>query len=459
MEKLKYSLLFMISILAISNRWVSANDIDDERNRIYNSSYSGKYNNRIAFPIGGIGTGMYCLEGTGYISHMSVWHRPEVFHEPGMFAALYVKGVCNGAKVLEGPVSDWRKFGMPNYGTGGSMGSILGLPRFDTVEFEARFPFAKVSLTDKDIPVKVTILGWSPFIPGDPDNSSLPVGGLEYSLENTSKEVQETIFSYHARNFLSWGKGLDAIKTMPHGFILSQSGTETEPHLQGDFAIFTDQDSLKINYCWFRGGWFDSLTMVWNAIEAGLMPQCPAIEKGAPGASMFVPVTLMPGEKKTIRIYTAWYVPNSTLRLGEEPEDWNDNNVDSARLAVEKADKGNYKPWYSSRFTGVNEVIDYFLSHYKILRNQTERFTDSFYRSTLPPEVIEAVSANLSILKSPTVMRQYDGRLWTWEGCADNWGSCHGSCTHVWNYAQAIPHLFPSLERSLRHTEFEEGKI
>ena len=105
---------------------------------------------------------------------------------------------------------------------------------------------------------------------------------------------------------------------------------------------------------------------------------------------MFVPgKQLMPGEKKTIRIYTAWYVPNSTLRLGEEPEDWNDNNVDSARLAVEKADKGNYKPWYSSRFTGVNEVIDYFLSHYKILRNQTERFTDSFYRSTLPPEVIE----------------------------------------------------------------------
>ena len=54
MEKLKYSLLFMISILAISNRWVSANEIDNERNRIYNSSYSGKYNNRIAFPIGGM---------------------------------------------------------------------------------------------------------------------------------------------------------------------------------------------------------------------------------------------------------------------------------------------------------------------------------------------------------------------------------------------------------------------
>jgi hypothetical protein len=51
-------------------------------------------------------------------------------------------------------------------------------------------------------------------------------------------------------------------------------------------------------------------------------------------------------------------------------------------------------------------------------------------------------------------MRQADGRLWSWEGCGDSWGCCHGSCTHVWNYAQAVPHLFPSLERTLRETEF-----
>ncbi|HIW24005.1 MAG TPA: glycoside hydrolase family 116 protein [Candidatus Acutalibacter stercoravium] len=71
---------------------------------------------------------------------------------------------------------------------------------------------------------------------------------------------------------------------------------------------------------------------------------------------------------------------------------------------------------------------------------------------------MDAVSANLSILKSPTVLRQTDGRLWAWEGCCDTVGSCHGSCTHVWNYAQAIPHLFPMLERTFRNAEFHEDQ-
>ncbi|HOB20294.1 MAG TPA: hypothetical protein PKO35_06310, partial [Candidatus Atribacteria bacterium] len=71
---------------------------------------------------------------------------------------------------------------------------------------------------------------------------------------------------------------------------------------------------------------------------------------------------------------------------------------------------------------------------------------------------MDAVVSNLCILKSPTILRQHDGRLWAWEGCCDSEGCCHGSCTHVWNYAQAICHLFPELERSLRYTEFNESQ-
>jgi len=38
------------------------------------------------------------------------------------------------------------------------------------------------------------------------------------------------------------------------------------------------------------------------------------------------------------------------------------------------------------------------------------------------------------------------GHIWAWEGVE----CCEGTCTHVWNYAQAMARMFPELERSLR---------
>lgn len=76
--------------------------------REFNGKYQKEYLDKIAFPIGGIGAGMFCLEGTGAISHVSLRHHPDVMNEPYTFAAIYVKGVENGAKVLEGQVPTWK---------------------------------------------------------------------------------------------------------------------------------------------------------------------------------------------------------------------------------------------------------------------------------------------------------------------------------------------------------------
>src|SRR5216110_2917150 len=53
--------------------------------RSYNSEYSGENLNQVAFPLGGIGAGMMCLEGTGAVSSVSLRNRPEVFNEPTIF--------------------------------------------------------------------------------------------------------------------------------------------------------------------------------------------------------------------------------------------------------------------------------------------------------------------------------------------------------------------------------------
>jgi hypothetical protein len=57
-----------------------------------------------------------------------------------MFAAIAIKGQNTIAKVIEGPVPDWKMFGQRGTGNG-SAGSVFGLPRFNIVEFTTRFPF------------------------------------------------------------------------------------------------------------------------------------------------------------------------------------------------------------------------------------------------------------------------------------------------------------------------------
>lgn len=450
MRNLVISVIVLTGLVGCFESCCDRNDSDKHR---YNASYEGEYLNRIAFPIGGMGTGMFCWEGSGAISNMSLRHKPDVFFEPVMYAVIHVKDIDNGTKVLEGPVPDWKKFGMRNSATGGS--GSWGLPRFDKAVFNARFPFATIHLYDDDIPLNVEMRAWNPFIPTDNDNASLPVGVIEYTFHNSTSKDVEAVFSYNSENFMKSDKSVsNCIGKMKNGFVLSQSGSVDKPYLQGDFAIFTDNDATVVDYCWFRGSWFDPMTMLWNDLERGNMRHNEPIEENAPGASLFVPISLKSGEKKTVRLYMAWYVPFSNIQHGEDALTDSDKNT-PVRFSSGKTEMPKtYEPWYSHRFGCVQEVADYWLQNYNRLKNYSQLFTDAFFSSTLPNEVLEAVSANLSILKSTTVMRQHDGRMWNYEGTGDSWGSCPGSCTHVWNYAQAVPHLFPAMERSLRETEF-----
>lgn len=450
-----------------SNKTTSAEELNDIKSkRAYNNEYKNEYLSRVAFPMGGIGAGMVCMEGTGALSHVSIKNRPDIFNEPAIFAAIVVKGKSNGAKILEGPVPDWKKFGRRDAGNGAA-GSTTGLPRFRNASFLARFPFGYLDVSDNDLPLKIKITGWSPFIPTDDDNSSLPVAALEYHFVNTSAETIDAIFSFNSKNFVEINNGKSSISSTKNGFVLTEEGTKEKP-LRTDIAFFTDDNAAIVNHCWFRGGWWDPLTMAWNAVKNAEMKSVPPVDSKAPGASFYVPFKLAAGKERTIRVMMGWYTPDTDQVHGNigKPKE----NCDPASgccnspsdISLDKYDNNfnekYFKPWYSSRFKNINELITYWAQQYDELRKKSLLFKNAFYKSTLPPEIIEAIAANLTILKSPTVMRQYDGRLWSFEGCADAGGCCHGSCTHVWNYAQAIPHLFPALERSLRNTEFCESQ-
>lgn len=438
---LKLSALALGGLGAFGAVGASARPPGGAPGRNFNGPYTAGHLNRVAFPLGGFGAGMICVEGTGALSHFSLRHRPDVYNEPCAFAAISVPA-RRLARVLEGPVPEWKLFGSHGDSTGAS-GSSFGLPRFDHAEFSAHFPFATVTLSDASVPLAVEITAWSPFTPGDADSSSLPVAALEYRFTNPTSDPVEAVFSFNAKNFMALRETTSIVRATPGGFIFG--GTDEAKHswAEGSFAAAVSESNAKVNHAWFRGGWYDPLTMAWNDVLDGTCVDRPPVTDGPPtsGASLFVPFRLEPGAQKTLALRLCWYVGRTNLTGQWKPD--------------EPAGPGpTYTPWYAGKFPGIDELAAHWAREFESLRRRSAAFTECFFDTTLPPEVVEAVAANLAILKSPTILRQTDGRMWAWEGCRDDWGSCPGSCTHVWNYAQAIAHLFPELERSLRETEF-----
>jgi hypothetical protein len=211
---------------------------------------------------------------------------------------------------------------------------------------------------------------------------------------------------------------------------------------------------------WLRSpGWeFDSVSALWREVSTGNFTENDGSNRvdnaGRNGGSVLMEGSLAPGESRTHIIVIAWHFPNCYLREGVPP----DPSIQGPTGCRSRAGGAPpWRPWYAGQWSDARAVAEYVEQNYASLRARTVRFREALFASTLPAYVLDAVSANLGILKAPTVLREENGNLWGWEGCFPDNGCCHGSCTHVWNYAQAFPNLYPQLERTLRDLELRRS--
>ena len=107
----------------------------------------------------------------------------------------------------------------------------------------------------------------------------------------------------------------------------------------------------------------------------------------APGASLYVPFKVKAGDTYSIRLHMAWYVPDSDIRIGADAVTENDKSSECPTVTKTETPQ-NYRPWYSTRFSSIDEIATYWSSQYDNLKNKTELFTNTFYDTTLPAEII-----------------------------------------------------------------------
>ena len=406
--------------------------------------YTGRKLDEIAFPLGGIGTGMISLGGWGQLRDFEIFNRPSkglMFQYT--FFTLYAKqgGEEPVIRVLQGPVGG-------TYTAGGSGVTRLdgsGLPHMRKCKFTGEFPLARIDFDDPKMPLEVSMEAFNPFIPLNDKDSGLPVAIFLFHLSNpTSEPVQATLFA-NLENKVGHpevGKGVIEFKEgeSVSGLMMTTKKHEPESPRFGSLSLTTTWRDLNIQNHWDRSGWFDSLHMFWNQIEKnGLLDEIREPAEADDGrtdiGSIGLKVKLEPGEEVALPVMIAWYNPNFDKYWGG-------------------GGHPTWKNYYATIFSDAFDVAEYTGANLDRLEGETRLFKDSLFESTLPEPVLDAVSSQISILKTTTCLRLADGTFYAFEGCNPGSGCCEGTCTHVWNYAQALPYLFPVLERSIRDADY-----
>jgi len=136
-------------------------------------------------------------------------------------------------------------------------------------------------------------------------------------------------------------------------------------------------------------------------------------------------LTLQPGDEHTFTHVLAWHFPN-TIRPDREA--------------------GHY---YATLYPDADAVLDYVFTNRERLVNDTFKWRDTYYDSTLPWWLLERMHMTSCCLATGTTMWWKSGRFWAYEGVV----CCVGTCTHVYNYVQTTGRLFPELERNLREQQ------
>jgi uncharacterized protein (DUF608 family) len=419
-------------------------------------TFQGAALQEIAFPIGGIGTGTVSLGGRGQLRDWEIFNRPgKGRYLPYTFFSLWAQQEDGQpiARLLEArfqpPYSG--AFGVPAY-------LAAGLPRLASARFTGSYPFAHIEFDDEALPLRVGLEAFNPFIPGDPEDSGIPVAIFLWTLTNGQRRpVQATVAlslmnavgydgvaPLHARRSHLYGQNLNQVVTdgSLRGLRMSTAKYEPNDARFGTMALLTTWPDITACAHWERAAWFDDIQRFWDDFseDGRLVPsdESPTPDGQTDIATLGLVASLAPGETLRLPFILAWHFPNLENY-------WNfEEAVRGKRLGNE----------YATRFVDAWDAARYACENMERLESQTRLFHETLFESTLPDYVLDAVSSQMSTIRTATCIRTEDGGFHAFEGCADVAGCCPLNCTHVWNYAQAPAFLFPQLERSARRTDF-----
>jgi Predicted bile acid beta-glucosidase len=421
-----------------------------------------------AFPLGGIGTGNVSVGARGELRDWEISNHPD----KGTwlpFTFFAIRAEADGADPVT-RVLEARLHGPHEGDSGHHIGKLAGLPRLASSRMRGEYPLLNIEFDDDSLSVRVALTAFTPFVPLDADASGIPGAVLRYTVTNpTGGPVEVNIAGTMSNPIAITGhnvfqfpehEGMPSIGYRDDGRLRGLAfGTDlpADHLLYGTATLATTDESVTAKPLWPVDFWNDGAQLFWDEFGATgtLQPsevfsyedeadpaRLPKLRVG----SLSITHTLAAGEAREFEFVLAWHTPN-------RPRAWN-GMVGLPNTHADETVRNHYATRFADAWAAGRHLVD----ELPALERETRAFHDALHASTLPREVVDAAASTLVVARSTTCFRiddgTADGRFAAWEGSFDHAGSCEGTCTHVWNYAQSMAQLFPALERNARRNEF-----
>lgn len=414
---------------------------------------------RSGIALGGIGAGWFELRQDGIFRNWNTFNnkphgtgQPLDMPEDTMlfFIVRYeVEGDYPQMKILQ--IGEGYKVG----GIANHYYSFPWMTGVDQVEFSATFPFAWLRFTDEDMPLVVELEAFSPFVPHDVKNSSLPAAVFNFRVRSTVEQPVHVMLmasmhsavgydvedKYHVasvqesegcRLFTATAGGMDEIHSSFGGQTLVSFAPDSTHYIGWEvehpyYEVVIRNRELPD---------FDD-TAGRNAVDeqsGELRATCQWF--GTLAASR---ILKRRGELDH-SFALAWHFPNLYDRGG--------------KLV------GHY---YSNYFNDVLAVADYVSAKRHELRERSLAFQRDFYESSAPNFILDQVHSQLNTFFTSSWLTQ-DGNFGIQEGMSPERAYGPLATVDVSTYgAMSTAALFPALLKSMMraHTRLqaEDGEV
>ena len=389
-------------------------------------------------PLGGIGTGSFEIRPDGRFYEWQIFNNKpwrcggapwedgkEEYMDPnGLFFAIRWK-FENGE-----PLIRLLRFGCVDAELGYDLYTLPWVKGVESIEYVGEYPLAKLRFIDTLLTMDFELEAFSPFIPGDVKNSSIPTAIFVFRIHNTTDKAVEVSLLSCLKNPIgkpiSNRKYVQRVVKKPDRvsiYMTAEGILETDPTYRGSMVLTVLDPSASFEPCLpakgqhFKRMWVDFRSdgcLSSKALEASSLESVYGL--------LCSKTTLKPGEVREVAFILSWFFPN---------------HIDT---------RGNFiGHMYENWFKDALEVDAYVVENLEMLRRMTECFHKTLYDTSLDYWVVDAVSAQLTTLIKSSFYSK-DGTFAVWEGGP---GCCGLETLDVTFYGSIpIALLFPELEKT-----------